>query len=151
MIRTHALISAWLTGFLACVLAGHAQGDENRAGVDYWIGIDKEVMTTESGLEYKVLVMGKGRKPSLRSEVEVHYRGLLENGAVFDTSYNSDEPVKFRLRNVIDGWQEGIQLMPEGSVFVFRIPPELAYGDRSAGVIPPNATLIFEIELYDSR
>jgi FKBP-type peptidyl-prolyl cis-trans isomerase len=108
-------------------------------------------MTTASGLEYKVLVMGEGRKPSLRSEVEVHYRGLLENGVVFDTSYNHDEPVKFRLRSVIVGWQEGIQLMPEGSVFVFRIPPELAYGDRGAGVIPPNATLIFEIELYDSR
>ena len=140
-----------LTGLLAVMLNGPAQGQENQAGLDYWNGIDQDTVTTESGLQYKVLVMGKGRKPTLRSEVEVHYRGLLENGVVFDTSYNSDEPVKFRLRGVIDGWQEGIQLMPEGSVFVFRIPPELAYGSTGAGVIPPDATLIFEIELYDSR
>ena len=140
-----------LIGLLAITLAGPAPARENQAGLDYWNGIDQETVTTESGLEYKVLVMGKGRKPTLRSEVEVHYRGLLENGVVFDTSYNSDEPVKFRLRGVIDGWQEGIQLMPEGSVFVFKIPPELAYGSSGAGVIPPDATLIFEIELYGSR
>ena len=140
---------------LACaalwMFALAAAAEEPQAGLDYWNGIDKETVTTESGLQYKVLIMGKGRKPELRSDVDVHYRGLLLNGVVFDTSYNSDEPVEFNLRRVIDGWSEGIQLMPEGSVFVFKIPPELAYGKRGSGVIPPNATLIFVIELYDTH
>jgi FKBP-type peptidyl-prolyl cis-trans isomerase FkpA len=154
-VRRSNRASTWLTmlgaGLLGLMSAGTGLAAGGEAGLEYWEGIDKELVTTESGLQYKVLIMGKGRRPTLRSEVEVHYRGLLENGVVFDTSYNNDEPVKFRLRTVIEGWQEGIQLMPEGSVFVFKVPPELAYGERSAGIIPPNATLIFEIELYDSR
>ena len=140
-----------LMGGLLLTMSQMAISQERQDGLDYWNGIDKETITTESGLQYKVLHMGKGRKPTLRSKVEVHYRGLLLNGVVFDTSYNNDEPVEFPLRQVIEGWTEGIQLMPEGSVFVFKIPPELAYGKRGAGVIPPDATLIFEIELYDSR
>ena len=142
-----------LAGLVApsLLFSSTAMLQERQDGLDYWNDIEQETITTESGLQYKVLVLGKGRKPSLRSRVEVHYRGLLLNGAVFDTSYNNDEPVEFSLRQVIAGWAEGIQLMPEGSVFVFKIPPELAYGQRGAGVIPPDATLIFEVELYDSR
>lgn len=122
---------------------------QGQVGLDYWNGIDKEVVETESGLQYKVLIMGKGRKPKTRSDVSVHYRGLLLNGSVFDHSYNSDEPVELNVRQVIDGWREGLQLMPEGSVFVFLVPPELAYGKKGTELIPPNAPLLFEIELYD--
>lgn len=121
---------------------------EEQAGLKYWQGIDKEVIETESGLQYKVLFNGTGRKPTTKSRVNVHYRGLLLNGSVFDSSYSSDEPVTFGLKRVIKGWTEGIQLMPGGSVFVFLIPPELAYGERGSGVIPPDATLIFEVELF---
>jgi FKBP-type peptidyl-prolyl cis-trans isomerase len=125
--------------------------DDNLIGLTYWKGIPKEAITTESGLQYKVQIMGKGRKPSSRSTVAVHYRGLLLNGVPFDSSYDSDEPVEMSLRSVIKGWREGIPLMPVGSVFVFLIPPELAYGERGGDVIPPNATLIFEVELYDIK
>ena len=79
----------------------------------------------------------------------VHYRGMLLNGVVFDSSYDADEPIKFSLKKVIKGWTEGIQLMPAGSEFIFLIPPELAYGKRGTDGIPPNATLLFEVELYD--
>jgi FKBP-type peptidyl-prolyl cis-trans isomerase FkpA len=78
----------------------------------------------------------------------VHYRGLLLNGVQFDSSYSDDEPISFGLKRVIKGWTEGVQLMPVGSVFVFLIPPELAYGTQGSRSIPPDATLIFEIELF---
>jgi len=121
---------------------------EEQAGMRYWNGIKAEAVETESGLQYKAQIMGTGRKPGPRSKVKVHYRGLLLNGVTFDTSFDEDEPVSLSLRDVIKGWQEGIQLMPVGSVFVFMIPPELAYGERGSGFIPPNATLIFEVELF---
>lgn len=125
--------------------------EEDQAGLRYWEGIDREAITTSSGLQYKILVPGKGRKPGAKSKVTVHYRGLLLNGVEFDSSYSNDEPIKISLRSVIDGWTEGIQLMPVGSVFVFLIPPELAYGERGGESIPPNATLIFEVELFGFR
>jgi len=125
-----------------------AAENNNQAGLNYWNGLSKEAITTSSGLQYKPLITGTGRKPKGNSKVTVHYRGLLLNGVTFDSSYADDEPVSFGLRSVIKGWIEGLQLMPVGSVFVFMIPPELAYGDRSSGSIPPNSTLIFEIELF---
>ena len=117
-------------------------------GLQYWNKLKQEEIVTESGLKYKVLIAGKGRKPKAKNSVMVHYRGLLLNGAEFDSSYASDEPIKLKLRSVIDGWSEGIQLMPVGSVFVFMIPPELGYGPRDLETVPPNSTLIFEIELF---
>ena len=128
--------------------SSQAAASENQAGLDYWNGIDKEAITTSSGLQYKALIMGTGRKPKGNSKVTVHYRGLLLNGVQFDTSYHDDEPVVLGLRTVIKGWTEGIQLMPVGSVFVFLIPPELAYGERGSTGIPSDATLIFEVELF---
>ena len=122
---------------------------DNDAGLRYWNEIKREAIETESGLQYKALITGKGRKPGPSSKVKVHYRGLLLNGVTFDSSFSEDEPVSFKLKNVIKGWKEGIQLMPTGSVFVFLIPPELAYGTKGSGVIPPNATLIFEVELFN--
>jgi FKBP-type peptidyl-prolyl cis-trans isomerase FkpA len=117
-------------------------------GLQYWNKLKQDEIETESGLKYKILIAGKGRKPKAKNSVMVHYRGLLLDGAEFDSSYSSDEPIKFKLRKVIDGWTEGMQLMPEGSVFVFMIPPELGYGQKDLGTIPPNSTLIFEIELF---
>lgn len=124
---------------------------DNDAGLRYWNEIKREAVTTESGLQYKALITGTGRKPGPRSKVKVHYRGLLLNGVAFDSSYDEDEPTTHNLKNVIKGWQEGIQLMPTGSVFVFLIPPELAYGSKGTDLIPPNATLIFEVELFGMK
>jgi FKBP-type peptidyl-prolyl cis-trans isomerase FkpA len=107
------------------------------------------VQTTESGLQYKVLTMGDGAKPAATDTVQVHYRGTLLDGTEFDSSYARNEPISFALNRVITGWTEGVQLMPIGSKFMFYIAPDLAYGEGGGGPIPPNATLIFEVELLD--
>ena len=136
------------------VLAQNKTGDDKSmvpAGMQYWNDIEKETIETSSGLQYKILIAGNGRKPKQKSTVKVHYRGLLTDGRQFDSSFDSDEPVEFRLTKVIKGWTEGIQLMPAGSVFVFLIPPELAYGEKGSGPIPPDATLIFEVELFGTK
>jgi FKBP-type peptidyl-prolyl cis-trans isomerase len=109
------------------------------------------VIETASGLKYKALITGSGRKPGSGDKVVVHYRGLLLNGVVFDSSFSDDEPVTFKLRGLIEGWKEGLRLMPVGSVFVFLIPPELAYGDSGGRSVPPNSTLIFEVELFEIK
>lgn len=105
------------------------------------------VITTASGLQYKVVTMGKGKKPKASSEVLVHYRGKLLDGTEFDNSYTRDEPVSFPVNGVIAGWTEALQLMPEGSKWQLFIPANLGYGNRSAGPIPPGSTLIFDVEL----
>ena len=108
------------------------------------------VQTTPSGLQYKVISKGKGEgaSPTKADTVTVHYRGKLINGEVFDESYGRGEPTSFGVGQVIPGWTEGLQLMKVGDKFEFVIPAELGYGARGAGdVIPPNATLIFEVEL----
>jgi FKBP-type peptidyl-prolyl cis-trans isomerase FklB len=105
------------------------------------------VQTTPSGLQYKVLRQGNGPTPTKDDKVSVHYRGKLVNGQVFDESYGG-QPVSFGVGQVIPGWTEGLQLMKVGDKFELVIPAELGYGARGAGdVIPPNATLIFEVEL----
>ena len=105
------------------------------------------VQVTESGLQYKVEKMGKGKKPSATDKVKVHYHGTLIDGTVFDSSVERGEPIVFGLNQVIQGWTEGVQLMPVGSKFTFYIPYQLAYGDRETGVIKPYSALIFEVEL----
>ena len=107
------------------------------------------VQTTASGLQYKVLTMGDGAKPAATDTVKVHYRGTLLDGTEFDSSYARNEPISFALNRVIAGWTEGVQLMPIGSKFEFYIAPELGYGEGGGGPIPPNSTLIFEVELLD--
>lgn len=107
------------------------------------------VITTESGLQYEVIKMGKGKKPSATDRVKVHYHGTLIDGTVFDSSVDRGEPITFGLNQVIKGWTEGVQLMPVGSKFRFYIPQELGYGAQQAGNIPPYSTLIFEVELLD--
>ena len=105
------------------------------------------VKVTESGLQYEVLKMGRGKKPAATDRVKVHYHGTLIDGTVFDSSVERGEPTSFGLNQVIAGWTEGLQLMPVGSKFRFYIPQELGYGSRNAGSIPPYSTLIFEVEL----
>jgi FKBP-type peptidyl-prolyl cis-trans isomerase len=105
------------------------------------------MQTTASGLKYEVLTMGAGPRLTLTDRVTVHYRGELTNGTVFDSSYDRGQPATFPLGGVVKGWQEGVQLMPVGSTYRFEIPPDLGYGSRGAGPIPPNSTLIFQIEL----
>ena len=107
------------------------------------------VIVTESGLQYEVIKMGKGPKPSATDRVRVHYHGTLIDGTVFDSSVERGEPITFGLNQVIKGWTEGLQLMPVGSKFRFYIPQELGYGAREAGSIPPYSVLIFEVELLD--
>ncbi|MDR2743465.1 MAG: FKBP-type peptidyl-prolyl cis-trans isomerase [Treponema sp.] len=105
------------------------------------------VTTTESGLQYEVITEGTGPRPTTEDTVEVHYEGTLIDGAVFDSSYERGEPVKFPLNQVIRGWIEGIPLMTTGSTYRFVIPAALAYGDQGNGSIPPNSTLVFKVEL----
>ncbi len=108
--------------------------------------------TTPSGLQYKVEKEGTGKKPIAWDLVEVRYEGKLLDGTVFDSSYERKKTITFRLSKVIDGWTEGVQLMKEGAIYHFIIPPELAYGDKSAGsLITPNSTLKFKIELIDVK
>lgn len=136
-----------LTGVFFLSLYGIANAQDD-AGLRYWNEIKADAVATDSGLQYKALITGKGRKPGPHSKVNVHYRGMFLNGGVFDTSFSKDEPVTLSLRKVIKGWQEGIQLMPVGSVFIFLVPPELAYGEKGSATIPPNTPLIFEVELF---
>jgi peptidylprolyl isomerase len=109
-------------------------------------------MTTPSGLNYEELEAGSGAQPQPGEIVQVHYRGTLTDGRVFDDSYARGEPIGFPLGEgmVIPGWEEGIALMRKGGKARLTIPPELGYGTHGAGdVIPPNATLTFEVELVD--
>ncbi len=109
------------------------------------------VKTLPSGLQYKVLTEGSGKTPKAADNVTVNYKGTLINGAEFDNSYKRGQPATFKANGVIKGWTEALQLMKEGSKWQLFIPPELGYGDRGAGPVPPNSTLIFEVELISVK
>ncbi|WP_242107721.1 FKBP-type peptidyl-prolyl cis-trans isomerase [Luteimonas aquatica] len=114
-------------------------------------GKKQGVQTTASGLQYQVLTEGKGPKPTAADTVRVHYKGELLDGKVFDSSYDRGEPAIFPLNQVAPGWAEGVQLMPVGSKYKLWIPSKLGYGEQGTpgGPIPPNATLVFEVELLE--
>ncbi len=105
------------------------------------------VVTTKSGLQYKVIKEGNGASPKETDVVKVHYKGTLMDGKEFDSSYKRNEPAVFGLNRVIKGWTEGLQLMKEGAKYQFTIPSELAYGERGPSSIGPNQALIFDVEL----
>lgn len=111
---------------------------------------DKNVKSTESGLQYAILKQGHGALPKENDRVRVHYTGRLIDGAVFDSSEERGQPAEFPVNGVIKGWVEALQLMPVGSKWRLYIPHELAYGEQGAGnSIPPYSTLIFDVELLD--
>lgn len=111
-----------------------------------------EFSSTPSGLKYRVLREGTGRKPTPSDFVSVSYRGWLDDGNEFDSSYNRNEPTNFPLNGVIPGWTEGMQLVGEGGKIELEIPSDLGYGPQGMpGAIPPNATLHFIVELHRVR
>lgn len=108
------------------------------------------VVTLPSGLQYEVIKMGEGAKPTINDKVKTHYHGTLIDGTIFDSSVQRGEPIEFPVGGVIKGWTEALQLMPVGSKWKLYIPYDLAYGERSAGsTIKPYSTLVFEVELLD--
>ena len=108
---------------------------------------NKSVIVTESGLQYKVNKEGTGKSPQANSTVKCHYTGTLIDGTKFDSSYDRNQPLTMPLNQLIKGWGEGLQLMKEGANYTFYIPNELAYGQQQAGIIPPGAVIIFDVEL----
>lgn len=110
---------------------------------------EEGAVKTESGMVYKMLEEGTGPSPAATDRVQVHYRGTLRDGTVFDSSYDRGQPATFALNQVIPCWTEGVQQMKEGGKAKLVCPPDLAYGDRPAGSIPPGSTLVFEVELLD--
>ena len=136
----------------------HAKGmlsaKNKKAGEAFFAeNLKKEgVVTLPSGLQYKILKAGTGQRPRSDDTLECHYRGTLLDGTEFDNSYKRNQPTTFALNKTIKGWNEALQLMPVGSKWQLFIPPQLAYGERGAGgIIGPNATLIFEVELISVK
>ena len=128
-----------------------ALSQKNRTDGEAFLAANKNkegVVTTASGLQYKVLKKGDGPKPQDNDKVTVHYRGTLLDGSEFDSSYKRGKPATFQVNGVIRGWTEALQLMNVGSKYQLFIPSDLAYGTRGAGrKIGPNSTLIFDVEL----
>lgn len=133
------------------IVATKELGEKNKKESETFLAENKAkegVVTLESGLQYKVLTAGDGKKPAADDTVVCHYRGRLLDGTEFDSSYKRDKPATFPLNRVIKGWNQALQLMPVGSKWQLFVPPALAYGERGANSgIGPNATLIFEVEL----
>ena len=127
-------------------------GENRRAGEQFPAENSKKegVTTTESGLQYKVIVEGKGEKPQATDRVKVNYEGRLVDGTVFDSSAkHGDKPLEFKANQVIKGWTEALTLMPVGSKWELYIPYDLAYGERDSGKIKPFSALIFTVELVE--
>lgn len=122
-------------------------GDKFRANYEKKAGVKK----TSSGLLYKIEKAGEGASPKPTDTVKVHYKGTLTDGTVFDSSYERKEPIEFQLNQLIPAWIEAIPMMKKGGKMEIVVPPKLGYGDRDAGKIPANSTLIFEIELLDFK
>lgn len=128
-----------------------AAGENNKKEGETFLAENKGkegVVTLPSGLQYKILKVGEGKKPTETDTVKVNYRGTLLNGTEFDSSYGRGQPATFKVTGVIPGWTEALKLMPAGSKWQLFIPSQLAYGERGAGRdIGPNSALIFEVEL----
>jgi FKBP-type peptidyl-prolyl cis-trans isomerase FklB len=129
-----------------------AKEKPNKKAGDAWLAENKKkpgVVTTQSGLQYKIEKEGTGPKPKVTDQVKVHYHGTLIDGSVFDSSVERGQPITLGLSNVIPGWTEALQLMPVGSKWKLFIPSELAYGDQETGKIQAGSALIFDVELIE--
>jgi FKBP-type peptidyl-prolyl cis-trans isomerase len=139
------------TGAVGLAIAGTSTLRAPAREANVFLVANKEksgVTTTASGLQVEMLAAGEGPTPTAANTVLVHYEGRLADGTVFDSSYQRGQPAVFGVSDVIPGWTEGLQLMRPGGKARFTIPPELGYGARGAGgVIPPNAVLVFDVEL----
>ncbi|MGE4131728.1 MAG: FKBP-type peptidyl-prolyl cis-trans isomerase [Bdellovibrionales bacterium] len=127
-----------------------AEAEKNKALSAEFLEKNKanpKVKTSGTGLQYEVLKEGKGKKPGLKDKVQVHYTGTLITGQKFDSSHDRGKPAEFPVNGIIKGWQEALQMMPEGSVYRLYIPPELAYGAQPQPGIPPFSVLVFDVEL----
>jgi FKBP-type peptidyl-prolyl cis-trans isomerase FklB len=149
---TEQEISETMAAFQKEMMAKQEQvAKKNKTEGDAFLSENKKkegVKTLPSGLQYKVIKTGTGKKPKSTDTVTTHYRGTLINGTEFDSSYKRGQTVSFPVSGVVPGWTEALQLMEEGAKWQLFIPSNLAYGERGAGgLIGPNATLIFEIEL----
>ncbi len=136
------------------VAANNAAGEKNLAAGAAFLAKNKTrtgVTTTPSGLQYEVISKGTGAKPKATDTVVVHYHGTLIDGTVFDSSRERGEPATFMVGGVIKGWIEALQLMSVGDKWKLYIPADLAYGPAARGKIPPNATLIFEVQLLSIK
>ena len=146
-----AILAAAITIFTPTILMAQTALEKGETFLQE-NGKKEGVHTTVSGLQYKVLKEGTGRSPKATDTVKVNYRGTLLDGTEFDSSYKRNQPIEFALNQVIPGWTEGVQLMKEGAKYEFVVPSKLAYGRRGAGgVIGPDETLIFEVELLSVR
>ena len=150
--QVKTMIQAYVMEMQQAQMAKRAEeGQANAAAGKAFLeenGKKEGVMTTASGLQYTVEQMGTGTKPIKDDTVKINYRGTLLNGREFDSSYKNGEPLVYPVARFIPGWVEALQLMPTGSKFKLFIPSELAYGDGGMGEeIPPNSTLVFDLEL----
>ena len=141
-----------MAGAMACLMAAPARAQDaapaTAPAVDPAALKPGSTVTTSSGLVFKLMKAGKGARPAATDTVKVHYRGTLVDGKEFDSSYSRGAPAEFPLNRVIKCWTEGVQLLQVGGSARLTCPPAIAYGERGAGgVIPPNATLTFEVEL----
>jgi FKBP-type peptidyl-prolyl cis-trans isomerase FklB len=153
---TDAQARSAMIAFQTQMMATHAEkmkadGEKNKKDGEAFLAENKKkegVVTLPSGLQYKVLTMGNGKKPNAKDKVTLNYRGMLIDGTEFDNSYKRGEPAVFPVGGIIKGLSEALQLMPVGSKWQIVIPSDIGYGEQGAGgQIAPNAVLIFEIEL----
>lgn len=129
-----------------------AKARENLAKSEAFLkqnGNKQGIITTSSGLQYQVLTLGTGKKPTKNDTVKVHYEGRLIDGTIFDSSYKRDEAISFPLDQVIEGWTQGLQMMNVGSKYRLFIPANLGYGEAGNAEIEPNSVLIFDVELLE--
>ncbi len=160
LLLTDDQIQACMTSFQQQMLAKQSAemgqlAEKNMKEGELFLAQNKKrdsVVTLPSGLQYKIIVAGTGKMPTVNDTVTTHYRGTLIDGTEFDNSYKRGEPATFPVKGVIPGWTEALQLMKVGSKWELFIPPQLAYGERGAGqTIGPNATLLFDVELISIK
>jgi peptidylprolyl isomerase/FKBP-type peptidyl-prolyl cis-trans isomerase FklB len=150
--RSMRLLTAFGLALALCACAPKPAKSSDHTAADSFMAANAKlpgVVTTPSGLEYKIVTSGPaaGPHPRLSDEVKVNYEGKLVGGQIFDSSFQRGEPADFPLDGLVQGWIEALQLMRPGDEWILYVPPSLGYGDEDKGVIPPNSVLIFRIQL----